>query len=82
MNTTVFGSDGTSLRFYDDAEKAAYDRAISDVEMHFYGRERAKYGIWCGNQGKYVSHRSEMNDWDGFAMEDRYAEYVRRVGHP
>lgn len=72
FNRNIFSSDGTSLRFSDAATHSAYEEECKALDNKYYAIERAKHGIWCGNQSKYVHSREEMNDCDSKTMEDRF----------
>jgi len=57
----------------DTEDKKLYEAEAKELFKKFYRRTRAKYGIWAGNQGKFVKSRTELNDWDGDFEEREYA---------
>jgi hypothetical protein len=70
---TVFSSDGTHLAFPTDALAREYDDARRALDLEFYRRIRAQYGIYAGNQERFVESLSELNPWDPREMETRLA---------
>ena len=66
-------SDGTSLHFPDKAMYERYKAEELQLTLKYYAEIRAKYGVWAGNQGKFVATRKELNDLDGTKMEDLLA---------
>lgn len=77
MVRSVFGG-GATLHFHTQEEYDAYSAAIDEVEMQAYHVERSKYGVWAGNQGKYVSSPALLKQLDSRHMEERYAAWLEK----
>lgn len=70
---TVSGG-AASLRFHTQEEWDEYEKADLDLHMRFYHKQVQRYGVWAGNQGKYVpspEHFSSMDprrDWGNYQV--------------
>jgi len=53
-----------SLVFVTKEEKQAFDRDESEVIAKHRAVIREKYGIWAGNQDKFVATEAELNRFD------------------
>lgn len=76
--STISGSDGTSLHFENREESAAYEADIEEVVMRHYHKLRAKYGIWASTQNKYVTSPEMLHEYDSRIMERRYAAWLAK----
>ncbi len=70
----VCGTSG-SLHFQDTASHERYKYKSELLLIETYAEIRDEYGIWCGNQNKFVATREEMKEWDSKFMEDLYDKY-------
>lgn len=66
----VFSSDGTSLVFPSGSLYQEYEAARRALDLEFYRRIRAEYGIFASNQDGFVDSVDQLNDWDGRTMEN------------
>lgn len=66
---THSGSDGLELHLT-KRENAAFEKERQELYIKYYGIQRTTRGVWAGNQGKFVSSRDELNEWDGDFMEN------------
>ncbi len=71
---SIFGSDGVSLRFNTEEEHTDYTNEIAAIQIKFYAQEVERYGIWAGNQSKYVQTEDQLNRWDDRTMYNRYKQ--------
>ena len=78
MNRMITGSDGLHLEFKDEDLFREYEEALERLHVMTYGKIRDKYGIWAGNQGKFVRSRHQMNEWDSKHMEKLYDKSKNR----
>lgn len=76
---SCFGGE-YSNQFHTEQDYADYKADIHEAEMRAYHRNRVKYGVWAGNQNKYVSSPDQLNEWDGRTMENHYAAWCREQG--
>jgi hypothetical protein len=55
---------GQSMVFVTDQEKEDYEREHTALIRKHQQRIRCRYGIWAGNQSKFVKALSDLNEWD------------------
>ena len=72
---SICGSDGIALHFPDDELHQEYKNREELLNIETYAKIRKKYGIWAGNQNKFVKSREDLNNLDGRYMEDLYDQY-------
>lgn len=75
----IFSSDGLVLVFPDDDIYEEYKKELELLEVKTYKSIRNKYGVWAGNQNKFVKDRDDLNDWDSKCMEDLHDKYYDDV---
>jgi hypothetical protein len=66
-------SDGVTLVFGDAGMHAEYEAEMLAVKLKYYGKIRDKYGVWAGNQGKYIPDARKLNTLDSRYMENLFA---------
>jgi hypothetical protein len=77
MKITVCGSHGTLVFPTKDLHQE-FEERFHNLYMETYAKIRGEYGVWAGNQNKFVPTREDLNEWDGTYMEDQYEKYLKR----
>lgn len=72
---TISSSDGTCLKFPDVKLKIEYEQEELMLKLKHYVKVRNKYGIYAGNQSKFVEHVDDLRPMDPRTMEALLAHY-------
>lgn len=62
----ICSSDLGSLHFTDKQTYNDFNREIREVWKKYHDLEVEMNGIFAGNQDKFVSDPSELNEWDSY----------------
>jgi hypothetical protein len=52
-----------------------YEKEELLLRLKYYKIVRDKYGIWAGNQDKFVASIADFNPWDDMQEENLYEKY-------
>jgi hypothetical protein len=66
MIRTIFGSEHGCLRFNDEETYNRFKAEERALYKKYHDEEVQKYGIFAGNQNKYVQSVSELNTLDSY----------------
>lgn len=77
MYRSVFNSSGLELQFPTKELYLAYKKATEAIDLEFYSKVRAQYGIWASNQNKFIPITEQLGDWDSKEMENRFKLYTQ-----
>ena len=75
MQATIGFSDGTILVFQDQEQLKEYKDNLELLKVETYKKIRDRYGVFAGNQNKFVKNRCDLNRYDPMVMEDLYDKY-------
>jgi hypothetical protein len=76
MKHIYSSSEYGTLVFLDRRMLDQFEKETRDVFFRAYGRIREVYGIWAGNQDRFVQHESQLNEWDGDYTEAAYQRWL------
>lgn len=74
MRITV-SSGKVTLVFPDEETYEDYKHQLEALNVRTYKRIRDEYGVFAGNQDKFVRSRDDMNKHDPNYMEKLYDKY-------
>ena len=80
FNIVISNSDGTELHFLDKELYEEYKKEEKELLIKYYLKIRERYGVWAGNQGKFVDSADQLNDWDEDTMEKLILENAKTNG--